>query len=191
MRPKRRGQDAMVRTMLFFATTLIAVSGGEAAVNNPTTPHIGVADPGDSSDADLTRKAVPDIEPDAVIIMKEKSFDVVKGGKVREKVTDPHFTLMAGDYIWILLRNEGKLAHEFVSPLFRKVDLEFRGKGSIIYTHTAAGVRVEPGQVVAIRFWLPERFYDLFYFWCNVHGKIHGDEMRGEIFILESTDQTE
>lgn len=171
--------------VVVFGTFFIAVPGGEAGVTKPAIPNIGIADP---TDSDLPPGIDPVIEPDAIVIMKEKSFQVIKGGKVREKVSDPHFTLRAGEYIWILLRNEDKIAHEFVSPLFRKVNLEFSGKASIIYTHTAAGVRVEPDQAVAIRFWLPERFYDLFYFWCNVHGKLHKDRMRGEIFILESTD---
>lgn len=191
----RRGWE-IVRGVFFCTFFFIVLTGGEAAIPTPTTPTIGGADPGssglsggaDPGDSDLSRGVDPDIEPDAILVMKEKTFHVIKGGKAREKVSDPHFTLRAGEYIWILLRNEDKIAHEFVSPLFRKVDLEFSGKGSIIYTHTAAGVRVEPEETVTIRFWLPERFYDLFYFWCNVHGKLQKDQMRGEIFLLESTE---
>lgn len=183
-RLKRRVRETVQAAL--FSFLLIAISGGEAAGPDPIPPPVNTPNP---STPDLTRGADPDIEPDAIIVMKEKSFQVVKGGKQQEKLTDPHFTLRAGEDIFILLRNEDKVAHEFVSPLFQKVDLEFSGKASIIYTHTAAGVRIEPGQAVTIRFWLPERFYDLFYFWCDVHGKLYGDKMRGEIFILESTGQ--
>lgn len=178
-----------MRGVLFFYMLAMASVVGEGAVPDPATTERGKSDlsMSDVTTRDLLTGLDPNIEPDAIIVMKEKSFHVVKGAKTQEKVTDPHFSLRAGEDILLVLRNEDKLAHEFVSPLFRKVDLEFSGKASIIYTHTAAGVRVEPGQTLSLRFWLPERFYDFFYFWCDVHGKLHGDKMRGEIFILEST----
>lgn len=185
--PQLPKNEKMIHAMFMVIGLLIVVSVGKPAVYASPTPHVNVSNQRDQS---LAFEADPEIDPDAIIVMKEKTFHVIKGGKERTQVTDPHFSLMAGEYIWILLKNDDQVAHEFVSPLFRKVDLEFSGQASIIYTNTAAGVRVEPGQTVAIRFWLPKRYNELFYFWCNVHGKLHKDQMRGEIFILESTDHS-
>lgn len=183
------GPEWTMTTPILLIALVLHMTVCEAAVPDPSPRHSTLPELSDSNltTRDQERSAVLDIEPDAIIVMKEKSFEVVKGGLRQEKVTVPHFTLRAGEDILLVLRNEDKLAHEFVSPLFRKVDLEFSGQASIIYTHTAAGVRIEPGQIISLRFWLPERFYDLFYFWCDVHGKLYGDKMRGEIFILEST----
>jgi hypothetical protein len=87
----------------------------------------------------------------------------------------------------ILLRNEDDVAHEFVSPLLLKAeDLEISGRATIVYTLTAFGVRVDPRDSVTLRFSIPEASFDRFHFWCNIHGKLLGDPMRGEIFILDA-----
>lgn len=126
-----------------------------------------------------------EVEPDVVLIMKDRAFHLMKGETKGGTLVNPSFSLNAGEDIIITLQNDDTVAHEFVSPMLREVDLQFSGEATIVYTFTAAGVRVNPGETVTLRFWLPDRFYDQFLFWCNVHGKLHGDTMRGEIFVLE------
>lgn len=134
----------------------------------------------------LTPVAELEVEPDVVIVMKDKAFHLEKGGAPEGNAARPGFSLTAGEDIIILLQNDDTVAHEFVSPMLREVDLQLSGEATLVYTFTAAGVRVNPGEAVTLRFWLPDRFYDQFHFWCNVHGKLHDDKMRGEIFVLKS-----
>jgi hypothetical protein len=126
-------------------------------------------------------------EPDVVLVMKDKSFHVIKGAQPGNSLPNPAFSLQAGRDLIILLRNEDEVAHEFVSPLLMKAeDLQISGRASIVYTLTAFGVRVEPRDSVALRFDIPDAGFDQFHFWCNIHGKLLGDNMRGEIFILDA-----
>ena len=126
-------------------------------------------------------------DPDVVLVMKDKAFQVIKGGQLENSVTNPAFSLPVGMDLVILLRNEDEVAHEFVSPLLMKAeDLEISGRATIVYTLTAFGVRVEPRDRVMLRFSLPEASFDRFHFWCNLHGKLLSDTMRGEIFILDA-----
>ncbi len=150
---------------------------------------------GSAGPSELTQVAPPDptqaaefeYEPDVILVMKDQTFHVVKGAAMKGEPQRPSFSLVAGGDAVILLRNEDRVAHEFVSPLFHRVEFQFSGKATIVYTHTATGVRIDPGESVILRFELPERSSELFSFWCNVHGKLHGDPMRGEIFVLEPT----
>lgn len=126
-------------------------------------------------------------DPDVVLVMKNKAFQVIKGGPLENSVSNPAFSLQAGMDFVILLSNEDEVAHEFVSPLLMKAeDLEISGRATIVYTLTAFGVRVEPRDRVMLRFSLPEASFDRFHFWCNLHGKLLADVMRGEIFILDA-----
>lgn len=126
-------------------------------------------------------------DPDVVLVMKDKVFHVIKGPQPGNPLPNPAFSLPVGMDLVILLRNEDDVAHEFVSPLLLKVeDLQLSGRATLVYTHTAAGVRVEPRDSVMLRFDIPEAGYDQFHFWCNIHGKFLDDTMRGEIFILHA-----
>jgi len=126
-------------------------------------------------------------EPDVVVVMKDKAFQVVKGGPLENSVSNPAFSLPVGMDLAILLRNEDEVAHEFVSPLLMKAeDMEISGHATIVYTLTAFGVRVEPRDHVMLRFSVPEAGFERFHFWCNLHGKLLSDTMRGEIFILDA-----
>lgn len=126
-------------------------------------------------------------EPDVIVVMKNKAFHVLKGGPLENSVLNPAFSLPVGTDLAILLRNEDEVAHEFVSPLLMKAeDMEISGRATIVYTLTAFGVRVEPGDRVMLRFSVPEASFDRFHFWCNLHGKLLSDTMRGEIFILDA-----
>jgi hypothetical protein len=126
-------------------------------------------------------------EPDVIVVMKDKTFQVIKGGPLENSVSNPAFSLPVGMDLAVLLRNEDEVAHEFVSPLLMKAeDMEISGRATIVYTLTAFGVRVEPSDRVMLRFSVPEASFDRFHFWCNLHGKLLSDAMRGEIFILDT-----
>ena len=125
---------------------------------------------------------------DVAIDISEKAFHVTKGG------TAQGFTLIAGAPTVIQLRNRDLVAHEFMSTLFRDVPFRISGSATVVKTARAAGLRIDPGQTVTLEFNAPvakedqygaaESSYDVF--WCNVHGKEHGQKMRGELLIIET-----
>lgn len=126
-------------------------------------------------------------DPDVVLVMKDKVFHVIKGAQPGNPLPNPAFSLPVGRDLVVLLRNEDEVAHEFVSPLLMKAeDLQISGRATIVYTLTAFGVRVEPRDSVMLRFEIPDAGFDRFHFWCNIHGKLLDDTMRGEIFILHA-----
>jgi len=127
-------------------------------------------------------------EVDVAIEISEKAFQITKGG------TERGFHLVAGMPAVIQLRNSDLVAHEFVSTLFRDVPFRISGNATVVKTARASGVRLDPGQTVTLEFNAPmakedqyggmESLYDVF--WCNVHGKEHGQKMRGELAIIET-----
>ena len=123
------------------------------------------------------------IEADAEVIMNDKTFRIAKGE------TAKGFMLLAGTRADIVLRNEDSVAHEFVSSMLFNVPFRLDGNGTFIKLPNAAGVRVDPAQVVRLTFDVPQdskEFQNLYeVFWCNIHGKQHGDQMRGEVLIVE------
>ena len=126
-------------------------------------------------------------DPDVVLVMKDKDFHVIKGAQPGNPLSNPAFSLPVGRDLVIQLNNEDEVAHEFVSPLLMKAeDLQISGRATLVYTLTAFGVRVEPHDSVMLRFDIPDAGFDQFSFWCNIHGKMLGDTMRGEIFILHA-----
>lgn len=123
------------------------------------------------------------IEADAEVVMNDKTFRIAKGE------TAKGFMLLAGTRADIVLRNEDDVAHEFVSSMLFNVPFRLDGSGTFVKLPNAAGVRVDPAQVVRLTFDVPQdskEFQNLYeVFWCNVHGKQHGDKMRGEVLIVE------
>lgn len=127
-------------------------------------------------------------EVDVAIEISEKAFHITKGATARG------FTLLAGMPTVIQLRNRDLVAHEFVSTLFRDIPFRIAGNATLVKTERASGVRIDPGQTVTLEFNAPvakedqygamESLYDVF--WCNVHGKEHGQKMRGELAIIET-----
>jgi hypothetical protein len=127
-------------------------------------------------------------EVDVTIDISEKAFQITKGG------TEQGFHLVAGMPTAIRLRNSDLVAHEFVSTLFHEVTFRMSGNATVVKTARASGVRLDPGQSVTLEFNTPtakpdaygiiETYYDVF--WCNVHGKQHGDKMRGDVMVLET-----
>lgn len=128
-------------------------------------------------------------EVDVVIIISEKAFHITKGETARG------FALMAGMPAVIKLLNRDLVAHEFMSTLFRDVPFRISGNATVIKTARASGLRIDPGQAVTLEFTAPvakpdqygdrATLYDVF--WCNVHGKDHGETMRGEVAIIETS----
>lgn len=127
------------------------------------------------------------LEPEVIIVMKDKAFHVVKGG---DPAGDPLFAMEAGLDTEILLRNEDDVAHEFVSPFFMNVEIMMSGEATTVFTKDAVGFRVEGGKSVTIRFPSPHvpkgAKIQKNLFWCNVHGKEPGDKMRGELVLMET-----
>lgn len=118
------------------------------------------------------------------IVMKDKEFHVVKGGTFAGGIE-----MDSGMPTQITLQNEDVVAHEFVSPMFRNVPVKLEGTAVTISTPRASGFRVDPGQTVVLNFRAPvapnfDNQYDLF--WCNVHGRQHGEKMRGEVLIVDT-----
>jgi hypothetical protein len=139
----------------------------------------------------LIQAAELEYEPDVILVIKEKAFHVVKGNAAGKDSPHLGFSLSPGEDITLELRNEDRVPHEFVSPLFTLVEFQFWGKATLVYTYTATGIRIEPGETVALRFELPKDFSGKqFKFWCNVHGKLHGDALQGEIFVVKSKPRT-
>jgi hypothetical protein len=133
-------------------------------------------------------EAVAAREVDVAIEISEKAFHITKGG------TERGFHLVAGMPAVSQLRNSDLVAHEFMSTLFRDVPFRISGNATLVKTARASGVRLDPGQTVTLEFNAPvakadqyggmESIYDVF--WCNVHGKEHGQKMRGELAIIET-----
>ena len=140
----------------------------------------------DKAQVTVSRAEVGDV--DVAIDISEKTFHMIKGGNERG------FTLLAGKPTAIQLRNRDDVAHEFMSTLFRDVPFRISGNATVVKTARASGLRIDPGQTVTIEFDAPlpnpdqygaaESSYDVF--WCNVHGKEHGQKMRGELLIIET-----
>jgi hypothetical protein len=124
----------------------------------------------------------------AEVVMKDKGFQITQGESAKG------FLLMAGTNADIRLRNEDSVAHEFVSTMLYNVPFQLLGTGTFVRATNAAGIRVDPGQTVVLSFNVPqgtndfENIYEVF--WCNVHGKQHGDKMRGEILIVDQRGET-
>jgi hypothetical protein len=163
-----RARSSCLPVMVLFLGLLglLGLTGGLAAV---------LADEGER-----------EYEPDVILVIKEKAFHMVKGTPLADHPGNSAFSLPSGDEITLELRNEDYVPHEFVSPLFAKVEFQFWGKATLVYTYTANGIRIDPKETVGLRFELPKDFAgDLFKFWCNVHGKLHGDVLQGEIFVVK------
>ena len=161
------------------------ISGVAAALAFAATASAGSVE----DKAEVTVGGAELREVDVAIDISEKAFHITKGG------TERGVTLMAGMPSVIQLRNRDLVAHEFMSTLFRDVPFRISGNATLVKTARAAGVRVDPGQTVTLEFNAPlakedqngavESSYDVF--WCNVHGREHGQKMRGELLIIETT----
>jgi hypothetical protein len=133
--------------------------------------------------AQLVQKGPEQKAVNAEVVMKDKAFHITQGESGKG------IMLVAGSRADIRLRNEDTVAHEFVSTMLFNLPFQLAGNGTFVKAPKAAGIRVDPGQTVVLSFEVPydsKDFQDLYeVFWCNVHGKQHGDTMRGEILVLD------
>src|SRR5262245_36924175 len=90
-----------------------------------------------------SQAAEPEYEPDVSLVIKEKAFHVVKGNVVEDDSPHPGLSLSPGQDIILELRNEDKLPHEFVSPVFTQVEFQFCGTETLVYIYTVTGRRIE------------------------------------------------
>ena len=133
-------------------------------------------------------ESVTSKDVDVEIRIDGKAFEITKGGR------SGGFELVAGMPATIRLRNRDNVAYEFVSTLFRDVPFRISGNATMLKAGRASGVRLDPGQDVTLEFTAPipvadaygatDSTYDIFY--CNVHGKEHGEKMRGEVMVIET-----
>lgn len=134
-----------------------------------------------------------EMESDVVIVMKDKAFHILKGGNPDPE--NPFFFMEAGVEHMITIRNEDTVAHEFVSPYFRNVEVMLSGEATMIYPKYAAGFRINPGDTITIRFEAPHLMDEMKtrqdLFWCNIHGKKPGSTMRGELILTETVTDIE
>ena len=155
----------------FAILTLAAPAAAEPTAEDITKPDT----------PKLIRSESP--EPDAEVVMTDQKFRIAKGE------TAKGFMLLAGTRADIMLKNDDAVAHEFVSSMLYNVPFRLDGNGVFVKLPNAAGVRVDPGRAVRLTFDVPQdtkEFQNLYeVFWCNVHGKQHGDKMRGEVLIVE------
>lgn len=124
---------------------------------------------------------------DVEVVIRDKAFHLGKGG-------EKGFEFLGGTEGAIMLRNEDTISHEFVSSLFREVPVRISGHATMVTAPMAAGVRLDPGETVVLRFQVPikDRWESDTYFnafWCNIHGKDHGAKMRGELLVMETRGQ--
>ena len=133
--------------------------------------------------AQMLSKGMAQKDIDAEVVMKDKAFHITQGESGKG------ILLVSGTRADIRLHNEDSVAHEFVSTMLYNVPFQLNGAGTLVKAPKAAGVRVDPGQTVVLSFDVPadtKEFQHLYeVFWCNVHGKQHGDAMRGEIVIVD------
>ena len=156
------------------------------ALAAPAAAESSMTEGADSGRPQIIRSQ--NIEPNAEVVMTGQSFQIAKGE------TAKGFMLLAGTRADIVLRNEDTVAHEFVSPMLFNVPFRLDGNGTFVKLPNAAGVRVDPGRAVRLTFDVPEdtkEFQNLYeVFWCNVHGKQHGDKMRGEVLVVDHRGET-
>jgi hypothetical protein len=127
-------------------------------------------------------------EVDAEVVMKDKAFHITQGESGKD------ILLVSGIRADIRLKNEDSVAHTFVSTMLYNRTFQINGNGTFVKAPNAAGIRVDPGQTVVLTFEVPSDYKEFQHlyevFWCNVHGRNHGDTMRGEILIVDQRGET-
>lgn len=119
---------------------------------------------------------------DVEIVVQEGGHPLLKGPQTHGQV----LTLVAGEPIVLLLRNEDNRPREFISPLFTKTETHFVGRATGIFRKDAAGFRVNPGDTLTLQFTAPysgfRRMYDLI--WCGHHEGQPGTEMNDLLIVM-------
>lgn len=120
------------------------------------------------------------------IIMRDGVYHVMNGRDHRYG-----FTLNAGEETTIILRNQDGVAHEFITPLFTRTEVQFSGDAVGLFGKEAAGFRLDSGKTLTLRFKAPfsEPFRTMFdVVWCNLHKKADGEARDGELLLVATND---
>ena len=118
------------------------------------------------------------------ITMLNKGYEIKSGGY--SGTMTPGFSLTVGTETKVILTNEDSVAHDFISPMFNKMDVILEGEATKVISQGASGYRVAPGKKVVLKFTPPvsEEFKGGWgVFWCDIHGK---QNMRGEVIVVDS-----
>ena len=120
------------------------------------------------------------------IIMRDGMYHVMN-----ERDHQDGFTLNAGEGTTIILRNEGGVAHEFITPLFTRTEVQFSGDAVGLFGKEAAGFRLDPGKTLTLRFTVPysQPFRTMFdVVWCNLHKTADGEAREGELLLVATNE---
>lgn len=118
------------------------------------------------------------------IFMRDGVYHVQNDGRLG-------FTLNAGEETTLILRNEDNVAHEFITPLFTRTEVQFSGNAVGLFGKEAAGFRLDPGKTLLLRFNPPhsepfKTMYDVV--WCNLHKKGDGEARDGELLLVATNE---
>jgi len=132
----------------------------------------------------LSASTIAMASPVVEVVMKSNGYHVKSGGYAGAMTSG--FTLEVGRQTEVVLRNEDTTPHDFVSTMFKDLDVVIVGEATSIHHMGASGYRVGPGKTVKLRFTL--RVGDEFQggwdvFWCTIHGKAN---MRGEVIQADT-----
>lgn len=97
----------------------------------------------------------------------------------------------AGEETTIVLRNQDGVAHEFITPLFTRTEVQFSGDAVGMFGKVAAGFRIDPGKTLRLRLTVPysEPFRTMFdVVWCNLHTKANGEAREGELLLVATNE---
>ena len=100
-------------------------------------------------------------------------------------------TLNAGEETTLVLKNEDGVAHEFITPLFTRTEVQFSGDAVGIFGKVAAGFRLDPGKTLMLRLTVPysEPFRSMFdVVWCDLHKKGNGEAREGELLLVATNE---
>ncbi len=119
------------------------------------------------------------------IIIRDGRYQVLKG----EQPYASGVSLVAGADTVLILRNGDTTPHEFISPLFIRTDIHFAGRATGIFRKEAAGFRLNPGDILTLRFTAPfsdfRTMYDLI--WCSQHGEQRPEGKELLILVTKET----
>ncbi|MCA9473927.1 MAG: hypothetical protein KC594_17835 [Nitrospira sp.] len=100
-------------------------------------------------------------------------------------------TVNAGEETTIVLRNQDGVAHEFITPLFTRTEVQFSGDAVGIFGKVAAGFRLDPGKTLILRLTVPysQPFRTMFdVVWCNLHQTADGEAREGELLLVATNE---
>jgi hypothetical protein len=120
------------------------------------------------------------------IVMQDGVYHVMNGRDHQYGLT-----VNAGEETTIVLRNQDGVAHEFITPLFTRTEVQFSGDAVGIFGKVAAGFRLDPGKTLILRLTVPysQPFRTMFdVVWCNLHKTADGEAREGELLLVATNE---